>query len=365
LLAKANRDGKSFVYLMKFTVAQIAQLLGGTVEGNGDKEVYTLGKIEEAKEGNISFLANLKYEPYLYTTDATAVIISRELELKKEVKATLIRVDDPYSSFTLLLEEYNKIINFQKEGVEDPSFMHGSAQHGNKIYRGAFSYIGANCKIGTNVKIYPNAYLGDGTVVGDNTIILAGAKVYPNTIIGNNCTIHAGAVVGSDGFGFAPQPDGSYKAIPQLGNVVLEDWVSIGANATIDCATMGSTIIRRGVKIDNLVQVAHNVEIDENTVIAAQSGVAGSTKIGKGCILAGQVGVIGHLQIADKTTIAAQAGVGKSIKKEGKILIGSPAFERDEYLKSYVVFKNLPDLDKRLKQLEEKVINLRSPEEHS
>jgi UDP-3-O-[3-hydroxymyristoyl] glucosamine N-acyltransferase len=350
---------------MKFTVAQIAQLMGGTVEGNGEQEVHTLGKIEEAGPGSISFLANLKYETHLYATRATAVIVSRELELKKAVEAVLIRVDDPYSSFTLLLEEYHRLLSFQKSGTESPSFLHESASHGEGLYRGAFSYIGANSTLGKGVKIYPNVYIGENVEIGDNTIILAGAKIYPDTKIGSNCTIHAGAVVGSDGFGFAPQPDGSYKTIPQLGNVVLEDWVSIGANATIDCATMGSTIIRRGVKIDNLVQVAHNAEIGENTVIAAQSGIAGSTKIGKNCILAGQVGIIGHLQIADKTTIAAQAGVGKSIKKEGKVLIGSPAFERDEYLKSYVVFKNLPELDKRLKQLEEKVINLRSPEEHS
>ena len=350
---------------MKFTVAQIALLLGGTVEGNGQLEVNTLSKIEEAKPGSISFLANLKYEPYLYTTQASAVIVSNTLELKNKVNTTLIRVNDPYSSFTLLLEEYHKLLSYQKEGTEDPSFMHQSVQHGSKLYRGAFSYIGANCKIGNNVKIYPNAYIGDSTEIGDNTIILAGAKIYPNTKIGNHCTIHAGAVIGSDGFGFAPQPDGSYKTIPQLGNVVLEDWVNIGANSTIDCATMGSTLIRRGVKIDNLVQVAHNVEIGENTVIAAQSGVAGSSKIGKNCILAGQVGVIGHLQIADRTTIAAKAGVGKNIKKEGQILMGAPAYEREDYLKSYVVFKNLPELDKRLKQLEEKVINLRSPDQHS
>ncbi len=365
MLAKADLNGKSYVYLMKFTVAQIAQLLGGTVEGNDQHEVYTLGKIEEAQAGSISFLSNLKYEPFLYITAATAVIVSKNLELKKEINTTLIRVDDPYSSFTVLLEEYHKMMNFQKEGTENPSYMHETVQYGQKLYRGAFSYIGANCKIGNNVKIYPHVFIGDGVTVGDNTIILAGAKVYADTIIGNNCTIHAGAVIGSDGFGFAPQPNGSYKAIPQLGNVVLEDWVSIGANAAIDCATMGSTIIRQGVKIDNLVQIAHNVDIGENTVIAAQSGVAGSTKVGRSCVIAGQVGIIGHLQIADKTTIAAQAGVGKNIQRPGQILIGSPAFERDEYLKSYVHFKNLPELEKRLKQLEEKVINLRSPEDHS
>ncbi|WP_017731821.1 UDP-3-O-(3-hydroxymyristoyl)glucosamine N-acyltransferase [Nafulsella turpanensis] len=345
---------------MKFTVNQIAQLLGGMVEGSGDEEVSTLSKIEEAQKGSISFLSNLKYEQHLYSTQASAVIVAKNFQPKKSFSTSLIRVEDPYTSFTVLLEEYHKILSFQKSGVEEPAFMAEGVSTGNGIYRGAFSYIGKGCKIGNNVKIYPQAYIGENVEVGDNTIILAGVKVYPNTRIGSNCTLHAGAVIGSDGFGFAPQANGSYKTIPQLGNVVLEDWVSIGANATIDCATLGSTVIRRGVKIDNLVQIAHNVEIGKNTVIAAQSGIAGSAKIGESCILAGQVGVVGHLEIASKTTVAAQAGVGKSIKEEGKILIGSPAFERGPYMKSYALFRNLPDLNKRVKELEEKIINLRS-----
>ncbi len=347
---------------MKFTVNQIALLLGGTVVGNGEEEISTLGKIEDAAMGSISFLSNLKYEPFLYTTKASAVIVSKDFQPKKEVPATLIKVDDPYSSFTVLLEEYHKFISFQKSGTEEPAFIGEGAVTGNDVYRGAFSYVGKGCKIGNNVKIYPQAYIGENVEIGDNTIVLAGAKIYPDTKIGNNCTIHAGAVVGSDGFGFAPQADGSYKAIPQLGNVVLEDWVSIGANATIDCATLGSTLIRRGTKIDNLVQIAHNVEIGQNTVVAAQTGIAGSTKIGSSCIIAGQAGIIGHLEIASKTTIAAQAGVGKNIKEEGKILIGSPAFERNAYMKSYALYRNLPDLNKRIKELEEKIINLRSSE---
>ena len=337
-------------------------LLGGTVEGKGEEEVCSLGKIEDAQKGSISFLSNLKYEPYLYSTSASAVIVSKDFQPKKAIPTTLIKVDDPYSSFTVLLEEYHKFISFQKAGTEEPSFMGEAVTTGKDLYRGAFSYIGKGCKIGENVKIYPQAYIGENVSIGDNTIILSGAKIYPDTKIGRNCTIHAGAVVGSDGFGFAPQPDGSYKTIPQLGNVVLEDWVSIGANAAIDCATLGSTIIRQGTKIDNLVQIAHNVEIGKNTVIAAQSGVAGSAKIGDSCIIAGQVGIIGHLEIANKTTIAAQAGVGKSIEDEGKILIGSPAFERNAYMKSYALFRNLPDLNKRIKELEEKIINLRSSE---
>lgn len=345
---------------MKFTVNQIAQLLGGTVEGKGTAEIHTLSKIEEARSGSISFLSNLKYEQHLYSSGASAVIVGKDFEPKKPFQPSLIRVEDPYSSFTVLLEEYHKFISFQKEGVEEPAFLGEGAVIGEEVYRGAFSYIGKGCKIGKNVKIYPHTYIGENVEIGDNTLILSGAKIYPDTKIGRHCTIHAGAVVGSDGFGFAPQPDGSYKTIPQLGNVVLEDWVSIGANAAIDCATMGSTLIRQGVKIDNLVQVAHNAEIGKNTVIAAQTGIAGSSRIGENCILAGQVGVVGHLQIADKTTIAAQSGVGKSIKESGKILIGSPAFERNAYMKSYALFRNLPDLNNRIKELEEKILNLRS-----
>ena len=345
---------------MKFTVNQIAQLLGGTVEGKGTEEVHTLSNIEEARPGSISFLSNLKYEQHLYSSGASAVIVGKDFEPKKSFQPSLIRVEDPYSSFTVLLEEYHKFISYQKEGVEEPAFLGEDVVMGAQGYRGAFSYIGKGCKIGTNVKIYPQVYIGENVEIGDNTIILSGAKIYPDTKIGRHCTIHAGAVVGSDGFGFAPQRDGSYKTIPQLGNVVLEDWVSIGANAAIDCATLGSTLIRQGVKIDNLVQVAHNTEIGKNTVIAAQTGIAGSTRIGENCILAGQVGVVGHLSIADKTTIAAQAGVGKSVQESGKILIGSPAFERNSYMKSYALFRKLPDLNNRIKELEEKILNLRS-----
>jgi UDP-3-O-[3-hydroxymyristoyl] glucosamine N-acyltransferase len=345
---------------MKFTVNQIAQLLGGTVEGQGAEEVHTLSKIEEAQKGSISFLSNLKYEQHLYTSKASAVIVGKDFEAKKDFQPALIRVEDPYSSFTLLLEEYHKFISFQKEGTEEPAFTGEGVVIGEGVYRGAFSYIGKGSRIGNNVKIYPQVYIGENVEIGDNTIILAGAKIYPDTKIGKHCTIHAGAVIGSDGFGFAPQRDGTYKTIPQLGNVVLEDWVSIGANAAIDCATLGSTIIRQGVKIDNLVQVAHNAEIGKNTVIAAQTGIAGSTRIGENCILAGQVGVVGHLEIADKTTIAAQAGVGKSIQESGKILIGSPAYERNAYMKSYALFRKLPDLNTRIKELEEKILNLRS-----
>lgn len=340
---------------MEFTVQQIADLLQGEVEGDNLAKVRTLAKIEEAQTGALAFLANVKYEPYLYTTGASAVIVSDKLELKKPVSAALIRVSDPYSSFSTLLEYYQAALLASKTGVEEPSYIGNGSTIGENHYRGAFSYIGNNCKIGANVRIFPHAYIGDNVTIGDNSTIFAGAKLYPNTVIGNNCTIHAGAVLGSDGFGFAPQPDGSYKIVPQIGNVVLEDDVSVGANATIDCATMGSTIIRQGTKIDNLVQIAHNVEIGKHTVIAAQTGISGSTKIGNHCVIAGQVGIVGHITIADKTTIGAQSGVGKTIKKSGTIIQGSPAFDYKQNLRALTVFRKLPELQRDLEALRDKI----------
>ncbi|MDX5348293.1 MAG: UDP-3-O-(3-hydroxymyristoyl)glucosamine N-acyltransferase [Hymenobacteraceae bacterium] len=339
---------------MKFSVQQIADLLQGQVEGDASRQIGKLAKIEEAQSGDLSFLSNLKYEPFLYTTGASAVIVSNKLKLKNTTNATLIRVEDPYSSFSKLLEEYQKAVLAAKSGVEQPSFIAENSKIGENHYRGAFSYIGHNCQIGSNVKIYPNAYIGDHVTIGDNTVIYAGAKLYSNTVVGKNCTVHAGAVLGSDGFGFAPQPDGTYKDIPQIGNVVLEDHVSIGANTVIDCATMGSTIVHSGTKIDNLVQVAHNVEIGKHTVIAAQSGVSGSTKIGDNCVIAGQVGIVGHITIANRTTIGAQSGVSKSIKQEGSIIQGSPAFDYKQNLRSQTIFRKLPDLQKQLDELKEK-----------
>jgi len=345
---------------MEFSVKQIAEMIGGTVEGNENLKVTDLGKIEEGKPNTLSFLANDKYENHIYNSNAAAVIVSNEFQPKQEIKPALIRVKDPYSSFTILLEEYNKIISYAKNGIEEPAYIGQDSKVGEGIFRGAFSYIGKNCTIGKNVKIYPNAYIGDNVEVGDNTIIFAGVKIYENCKIGNNCNLQAGAVIGSDGFGFAPQADGTYKTIPQLGNVILEDNVSIGANTTIDCATLGSTIIRNGVKIDNMVQIAHNVEIDQNTVIASQAGISGSTKIGKNCVIAGQVGIVGHIQIADKTTITAKTGISKTIKKEGIIMSGTYGFEHGKFLKANSIFKNLPDLRERVKTLEEKIINLSS-----
>ncbi|PKV66331.1 UDP-3-O-(3-hydroxymyristoyl)glucosamine N-acyltransferase [Pontibacter ramchanderi] len=339
---------------MEFTIQQIADLLKGEVEGDNTVKVSTLAKIEEAQQGALAFLSNLKYEPYLYTTGASAVIVSDKLELKKPVSASLIRVADPYSSFSTLLAYYQQAVLASKVGVEEPCFMGVGSEIGEGHYRGAFSYIGNNCKIGQNVRIYPQAYIGDNCTIGDNTTIFAGAKLYANTVVGANCTLHAGVVLGSDGFGFAPQPDGTYKNVPQIGNVVLEDDVNIGANTTIDCATMGSTIIRKGTKIDNLVQVAHNVEVGQHTVIASQTGISGSTKIGSNCVIAGQVGIVGHISIADKTTIGAQSGVSKSVKESGTVIQGSPAFDYKQNLKAITVFRKLPELQRVLDELKEK-----------
>lgn len=346
---------------MEFTVSQVAAMLRGEVKGNGADKINMLAKIQEAQKGQIAFLSNPKYEQYIYTTQATAVIVKKDFAPKKEIASSLILVDDPYISFTMLLEEYHKLVSFQKTGIEQPSYLGEHSITGQQVYRGAFSYIGNNCKIGDNVKIYPHAYIGDNVVIGDNTIIHAGVKLYNDTRIGKNCVIHSGTVIGSDGFGFAPQEDGSYKTIPQLGNVILEDNVAIGANTVIDCATLfgDSTFIRQGVKLDNLIQIAHNVEIGKNTVIAAQTGISGSSKVGENCVIAGQVGMSGHLVIANKTSIGAQAGILKTITEEGEKIIGSPAFDVKAYYKSYAVFKQLPDLNLRLRDLENKVANLK------
>lgn len=340
---------------MEFTVQQIADLLQGQVEGDGNAKVNRLAKIEEGTSGALSFLSNAKYEHYLYSTGATAVIVSKTLEIKQPVSANLIRVEDPYSSFSTLLEVYQQAVAAARQGVEEPCFIGENSTIGDRHYRGAFSYIGKNCKIGSGVHIYPQVYIGDNVTIGDNTVLFAGAKVYADCVIGNSCTIHAGAVIGSDGFGFAPQKDGSYKAIPQTGNVVLEDNVRIGANTTVDCATMGSTIIRTGTKIDNLVQVAHNVEIGCHTVVAAQTAFAGSSKVGNYCTIAGQVGVVGHVSIADKTIVGAKSGISKNIKEEGTFVQGAPAFDYKQNLRAMAVFRKLPELQKQVDELREKL----------
>lgn len=342
---------------MEFTLEQIAAILSGTIEGDKSIKINTISSIEDGKEGSISFLSNPKYEQFIYTTRASAVIVNNDFEPKQKVDTTLIKVKDAYSSFTALLEEYQRIISFQKTGIEAQSFFSKSAKSGENLYLASFAYVGENVSLGNNVKIYPHVFIGDNVTIGDNTIIHAGVKIYANTKIGNYCTLQAGSIIGSDGFGFAPQEDGTYKTIPQIGNVVLEDHVDIGANTTIDCATFESTVIKKGVKIDNLVQVAHNVEVGENTVIASQTGISGSTKVGKQVILAGQVGVVGHIKVGDGAILTAQSGVSKSVPG-GVTYMGSPAYDKGNYMKSTVLFRKLPDMMKRIQELEEKLLNL-------
>lgn len=343
---------------MQFTAAQIAMIINGTVEGNPEAAVHSFGKIEEAQPGQLSFLANPKYEEYLYRTKATLVIINAAQELKEPVEATLIRVPDAYSAFAALLTKYQEMATQQLTGIQEPSYISKSAKLGQQVFIGAFSYIGENVVLGNNVKIFPNAFLGDNVKISDNSIVHPGVKIYHGCVIGKNVTIHAGTVVGSDGFGFAPQADGSFKKVPQIGNVVVEDFVEIGANATIDRATIGSTVIKSGAKLDNLIQVAHNVEVGNNTVIAAQAGVSGSTKIGNNVMIGGQAGIVGHIQIADGSKINAQSGVSKSIKTPNAAVTGSPAFEYTSALRSQAVSRKLPELEKRIKELEQLVKQL-------
>lgn len=340
---------------MKFTAEQIAGILEGEVIGNANAEVSTLSKIEEGAEGSLTFLSNPKYQNYIYTTKASITIVNKSFVADAPVETTLIKVEDAYASFTKLLEFYNEV-KLNKTGIEQPSFIADNAKLGTNTYLGAFSYIGQNVVLGDNVKIYPNCFVGDNVVIGDNCVVFAGAKIYSETRIGNNCTIHSGAIIGADGFGFAPNPDGTYTKIPQIGNVVIEDNVDIGSCTTIDRATMGSTIIREGVKLDNQIQIAHNVEIGENTVIAAQAGIAGSTKIGKNCMIGGQVGISGHLSIGNNVRIQAQSGVGRNIK-DNEILQGSPTFGYNDFSKSYIHFKNLPKIVAEIEELKKQILN--------
>ncbi len=299
--------------------------------------------------GSLSFLSNPQYTPYIYNTAASIVIVNKDFVPEQEITSTLIKVDDAYGAFARLLDYYNTVKN-NKVGIENPSHIADSAQVGDDVYVGAFAYIGERVKIGSNVKIYPHAYVGDDVTIGDNTTLFSGVKVYAECVIGSDVTIHSGSIIGGDGFGFAPNSENSFNKVAQIGNVIIEDHVEIGSSTTIDRATLGSTIIRKGVKLDNLIQIAHNVEIGENTVIAAQSGVAGSTKIGKNCMIGGQVGIIGHLKIGDNVKIAAQSGIGKNIK-DGEVVQGSPAFSHGEYVRSYALFRRLPDLANKVNQL--------------
>jgi UDP-3-O-[3-hydroxymyristoyl] glucosamine N-acyltransferase len=343
---------------MQFSAAQIALLINGKIEGDPNAAVGAFGKIEEAVPGQLSFLANPKYEEYLYTTGASVIIINETLELKQPVAATLIRVSDAYSAFASLLTKYQEIEAQQLIGIQEPSYISKSARLGDKVFIGAFAWLGEGVVIGNQVKIYPQVYLGNNVRIGDNTVLHPGVKIYHNCVVGAGVTIHAGSVIGGDGFGFAPQPDGSFKKIPQIGNVLIEDGVEIGANVTIDRATIGSTLIRKGAKLDNLIQIAHNVEIGNDTVIAAQAGVSGSTKVGNGVMIGGQAGIVGHLQIADGARINAQSGVSKSIKTRGSAVTGSPAYDYTSALRSQVISKNLPDLKRRLKELEDQIKQL-------
>ena len=338
---------------MVFTASQIAGILEGEVEGNPEIAVHKLAKIEEGVKGSLTFLANPKYTPYIYTTKASITIVNKDFTPDQYLATTLIKVEDAYESFSKLLKYYDQVKN-TKTGIENPVFIAESASYGEGLYMGAFAYVGDNVVIGKNVKIYPGAYIGDNVHLGDSVIVFSGAKVYSETIIGNNCVIQSGAIIGSDGFGFAPSKNGTYSKIPQTGNVILEDDVDVGAGTTIDRATMGSTILRKGVKLDNQIQIAHNVEIGEHTVIAAQTGVAGSTKIGKRCMIGGQVGIVGHIIIGDNVRIQAQSGIGRNIK-DNDILQGSPALNYGDYNKSYVHFKNLPKIVNQINELEKKI----------
>ncbi len=337
---------------MTFPASQIALLVQGRIEGNPDVQVSSFGKIEEAGEGQLSFLANPKYEDYLYNTRASVIIISESYQLRQPVTATLIRVADAYTAFATLLSKYQAMKQQQLQGIQQPSYIAPSASYGDNVFIGAFVYIGEQVSIGKNTKIYPGAFIGDNVVLGDDCMIHPGVKIYHDCRIGNRVIIHAGTIIGSDGFGFAPQADGSFQKVPQIGNVVIEDEVEVGANATIDRATIGSTLIHKGAKLDNLIQIAHNVEVGYSTVIAAQAGISGSTKIGNGVMIGGQAGIVGHIQLGDGAKVNAQSGVSKSIEP-GKAVTGSPAFDYTSALRSQAVQRRLPDLEKRVKELEQ------------
>lgn len=343
---------------MEFSVQQIAELLEGEVEGNKNAMVSSLSKIEEGKKGTLSFLANPQYTLHIYETEATAVIVNKDFIAEKSISTTLIRVADAYQSFGKLLEIYNQFKNNQT-GIDQTANIDETARIEEDVFVGALVHIGKNTTIGKGVKIHPQCFIGDNVSIGDNSILHAGVQVFSDCIIGKDCTLQGSVIIGSDGFGFAPNSEGQYNKVPQIGNVIIEEHVEIGANTTIDRATLGSTIIRKGVKLDNLIQIAHNVEIGENTVIAAQAGIAGSTKIGKNCMIGGQVGIVGHISIADEVKIAAQSGIASSIKEVGAIIQGSPAFGIGDYKRSYVFFKKLPELYKRIQELEKELTSLR------
>jgi len=342
---------------MNFTAALIAEFLKGSVEGNPEATVNDISKIEEGKPGTLSFLANPKYEKYIYDTQSSIVIVNADFKPLKEIGATLVRVENAYESFAALLRLYEQS-KPRKSGISKNAVIADSASLGKELYVGDFTVISENASLGDGVQLYPQVYIGDHVKIGEGSILHPGVKVYEGCVIGSHCVIHAGAIIGADGFGFAPNQNNNYEKIPQVGKVIIEDHVEIGANTTVDRATMGATILRKGVKLDNLVMIAHNVEVDENTVIAAQSGISGSTKVGKNCMFGGQVGLIGHINIASGVKIAAQSGITKDIKEEGIVIQGSPAFEFGPYQRSYLLFRNLPKIREQINELERKVKDL-------
>ena len=344
---------------MKFLASQIAALLNGTIEGNPDTEIWNVAKIEEGAPGMLSFLANPKYIPFIYETQSSAVIVNKDFVAEKPIAATLIRVDDAYASFAKLLAFYDQITQ-DKKGVSSLAFVSKTAKCGENIYLGEFAFVGENVTIGNNVKVYPQVYVGDGCVIGDNTVLYPGVRLYRNTVVGQRCIIHAGAVIGADGFGFAPQEDGHYEKIPQVGNVMIDDDVEIGANTTIDRSTMGSTRVHKGVKLDNLIHLAHNVEIGENTAMAAQVGVSGSTHLGKNCVVGGQTGFVGHLHIANGSKFGGQCGVMGSIKEENQEFMGTTIQPLKQYLKSNARFRHIDEMARKLDELEKELAELKS-----
>ena len=344
---------------MKFTALQIAALLGGTVEGDPNVEVWNVAKIEEGAPGMLSFLSNPKYTPYIYETESSVVIVNNSFVAEKSIAATLIRVGDAYASFAKLLAFYDQMSQ-DKKGVSSLAFISSTAQCGENIYVGEFAFLGENVKIGDNVKIYPQVYVGDGSVIGDGTTLYPGVRLYRDTVVGRRCIIHAGAVIGADGFGFAPQEDGHYEKIPQVGNVVIDDDVEVGANTTIDRSTMGSTRVHQGVKLDNLIHLAHNVEIGENSALAAQVGVSGSTHLGKNCVVGGQSGFVGHLHIADGSKFGGQCGVMGSIKEKGQEFMGTPIQPLRQYLVSNARFRHIDEMARKIEALEKEVERLKS-----
>lgn len=339
---------------MEFSAATIAGFLKGEIEGNPETIVNTIAKIEEGHAGALSFLANPKYEHYLYSTKSSIVLVNRSFVPSGKVEPTLIKVDDAYEAFASLLRLVDQA-RPRKKGIHATAVIEPTAKIGSDEYIGAYAYLGENCHVGDGCSIYPHVYIGDNVKIGKNCTLNPGVKIYHDCVVGDNCTIHAGTVIGSDGFGFAPQSESEFMKIPQLGNVVLEDNVEIGANAAIDRATMGSTVIRKGVKLDNLIQIGHNVEIGENTVMAGQTGIAGSTKVGKNCMFAGQVGIAGHLKIADGTKIGAQSGIPGDIRKENTILLGYPAIDHKDFVRASIVFKHLPEISRKLAELEKQI----------